>query len=283
MRNLIAFLIKNSHFFLFVLLEIVCFYFIFQYNSYQKSIFFNFSNEVSGRIYTISGNVSTFWGLRKNNEALLYQNAELQRQILDLEHYINQLQTDSLATQAYLNDSVLVQKYDYTVARVVNNSISRVENYIIINKGIDEGVKEGMGVVSVNGIVGFVRAASSNFSLVQSVLNPNTKLSCKIKGSNIPTTLVWDAKDYRYADLKDFPRFEKFSIGDTVVTSGVSKYLPEGFIVGTISDSKNQKDDNFFTLKVKLSTDFASLNNVLIINNYSRNELTKLVEEVEYE
>lgn len=283
MRNLIAFLIKNSHFFLFVLLEIVCFYFIFQYNSYQKSIFFNFSNEVSGRIYTISGNVSTFWGLRKNNEALLYQNAELQRQILDLEHYINQLQTDSLATQAYLNDSVLVQKYDYTVARVVNNSISRVENYIIINKGVDEGVKEGMGVVSVNGIVGFVRAASSNFSLVQSVLNPNTKLSCKIKGSNIPTTLVWDAKDYRYADLKDFPRFEKFSIGDTVVTSGVSKYLPEGFIVGTISDSKNQKDDNFFTLKVKLSTDFASLNNVLIINNYSRNELTKLVEEVEYE
>lgn len=280
MHNLIAFLIKNISWFLFIFLEIVCFLFIFQFNSYQRSIFFNTSNEITGRVYSVSGEIKSYFGLKSENEELLLQNENFRKQILSLENYISSLSTDTLKTNALVPDREENDKYTYIVAHVVNNSISHVENYITIDKGTKDGISAEMGVVSKDGIVGFVRSVSKNYALVQSVLNPKTQLNCKIKKSNIPTTLVWDAIDSRFADLKDFPRYERFEKGDTVITSGVSKFFPEGFIVGTIEDYKSQKDDNFLTLRIKLSTDFSSLNNVLIINNYHREELTQLRKEV---
>ncbi len=283
MQNLIAFLIKNISWFFFILLEIISFWFIFQYNSYQRSIFFNFSNEITGHVYTISGEISSYFGLRKNNDELLLQTARLNERIFELENQLRELKVDTTFVSVFA-DSSIAPHYSYTIAHVLDNSVNRVENYITVNKGSKHGITTEMGVVSQHGIVGFVRSVSPNYSLVQSVLNPKTQLNCKIKRSNVRTTLVWDTKDPRYAELKDFPRFETFQDGDTVITSGVSKFFPEGFIVGVIDGHneghKSQKDDNFLTLRIKLATDFSSLNNVLIINNYHREELRNMRKEV---
>jgi rod shape-determining protein MreC len=283
MRNLIAFLIKNISWFLFIFLELAGFMLVFNHNSYQKSIFFNTSNEIQGRIYSISGKISSYFGLSESNKALLLQNANLQERVLALEEYIGSMRTDSLHTGAFIFSADPERQYTYVLAYVIGNSISHVENYITINKGANDGIAVDMGVASKDGIVGFVRAVSANYALVQSVLNPKTQLNCKIKGANVHTTLVWDANSPRYARLKDFPRYERFAAGDTVITSGVSKFFPEGFIVGTITDSNSQKDDNFLTLSVQLATDFSSLGNVFVINNYHRLELDKLRKEVDIE
>jgi len=281
MRNLIAFLIKNSYWFFFIFLEIACFYLIFENNSYQRSIFLKTSNELTGRVYTISGNVTAFFGLKKNNEDLLIQNTELQMHIRDLENYIIMHSNDSLEAKAFMTDSSRIDEYGYIIARVINNSVTRVENYIYIDRGSNDGIKPEMGVVSMHGIVGIVRSVSPNFSVVQSVLNPKTKLNCKIKNSNVPATLIWNTKDYRYADLVDFPRYEKFEEGDTIITSGISEFFPEGFMVGTVEKSSPQRDDNFYTLEIKLATNFSRIKNVLVINNYKSAELNDLKKEVE--
>lgn len=276
MRNLIAFIIKNSSWFLLILLEIVCFYLIFQYNSYQKSIFFNSSNEVSGRIYAISGNLISYFGLRETNQDLLEKNAYLQNRIFALENYVHSVSTDSLKTEAILKDSLELDSYNFLIARVIGNSVSQIQNYIRINKGSNSGVKQDMGVISQQGIVGIVVATTPNFSLIQPIINPKTILNCKIKGSNAPGSLVWDSQDYRYADLKDFPKHEKFHEGDTIITSGNSQIFPEGIMVGIVEGFDKQKDDNLLILKVRLSTDFATLKDVLIIENKSGSEYIEL-------
>lgn len=284
MRNLIAFLIKNSYWFFFIILEVICFFLIFQYNSYQRSIYFNSSNEIIGRVYSISGNVSSFFNLRKNNEELLFENAVLQQRVLSLENQLQTFITDTTkTTEAFSPDLTHNQNYGYIVARVISNSVSQVENYIIINKGANDGIKPEMGVVSHKGIVGFIRNVSANYAVVQSALNPKTQLNCKVKRTNTPTTLIWDSNDYKYATLKDFPRYEKFNEGDTIITSGISKFFPEGYVVGRIKSSEGQRDDNFYSLQIELATDFASLSNVLIIDNYKQIEVTNLKEEVKHE
>lgn len=280
MRNLIAFLIKNSSWFVFILLEILCFYFIFQYNSYQRSVYLNSSNEIVGRVYDVSGHVISYFGLKETNQDLLSKNAELQNRVLVLESYIHKMSTDSIKTNAILQDSLPHKHYDYIIGRVINNSISQVKNYITINGGRKNGLHSDMGVISQQGIVGIVRTVSDNYSLIQPIINPKTALSCKVKGSNIPGTLTWDAQDYRYASLEGFPRFEKFEVGDTIITSGYSGIFPEGIMVGVVESSKGQSDDNFLVLKVRLSTDFSSLKDVLIIKNENRDELSKLEKEI---
>ncbi len=280
MRNLINFLIKNSSWFVFIFLEVICFYFIFNSNSYQKSVFFNFSNEVTGRVYSISGNVLSYFGLRQENQDLLEKNAELSAEITQLKDYLFSLQSDSIKTDAFLKDSLGrgIEPH-FIVARVEKNSISMIENYIIINKGSNDSVKADMGVVSQQGIVGVVRNVSPNYSIIQPILNPQSRFSCKIIGSNADGILIWEGGDPRYAALTQYPKYEKISIGDTIVTSGFSDFFPEGLMVGTVEGYKSETDDNFHSLNIKLSTDFGSLKNVLIINN-TNTEIKELEKKV---
>ena len=280
MRNLIAFIVKNSSWFLLIFLEVISFYLIFQYSSYPKSVFFNSSNEVVGKVYTISGNIVSYFGLRETNQDLLEKNAYLQNKVISLENYVHSLASDSLKTDAILKDSIEVDPYNFIIARVIGNSISQAQNYIRINKGSNAGVSADMGVISQQGIVGIVIATTPNFSLIQPVINPKTILNCKIKGSNAPGSLVWDTQDYRYANLEDFPRHEKFEEGDTIITSGNSQIFPEGIMVGIVEGFEKQKDDNLLILKVRLSTDFATLKDVLIIENKYRQEFTDLEKKI---
>ena len=102
---------------------------------------------------------------------------------------------------------------------------------------------------------------------MQPVLNPHSRFSCKILNSNAAGILIWEGGDPRYAMLTEYPKYEDVQIGDTIVTTGFSDFFPEGIMVGTIEEYKSETDDNFNSLKVKLSTDFGSLKNVLLINN----------------
>ncbi|MBD8388597.1 rod shape-determining protein MreC [Dysgonomonas sp. BGC7] len=268
MRNLINFLLKNSSWFVFIFLEIICFYFIFSGNSYQKSVFLNSTNEVTGRVYSISGSISSYFGLKKENQELLQKNSELQTELSELRSYLFSVETDSLKANAFLNDSVNRKiNSHYIIARVEKNSTSMIENYIIINKGKNDGVTDDMGVVSQQGIVGVVRSASPNYAIVQPILNPHSKFSCKIKNSSADGILIWEGGDSRYARLTEYPKYEKIEKGDTIVTSGFSDFFPAGLQVGTVEEYQSEVDDNFYSIKIKLFTDFGTLKNVLLLKS----------------
>jgi len=268
MRSLIDFLIKNSSWFVFLTLEVICFYFVFSANSYQKSVYLNSSNEIVGRVYSASTSITSYFGLKDENQLLLKQNAELQLQINNLRNAMYELQTDSLKIHTILDSySSSKKKYNLLNARVVNNNISVGNNTITIDKGSNHGVEKEIGVISTEGIVGFVKAVGNNYSIIQSILNIDTKISCKVLSSNAFGFLSWDEVDARYAHLIDYPKFEKFEIGDSIITSGYSDMFPEGLFVGTIEDYHSQTNDNFYSLKIKLATNFSTLSNVLLINN----------------
>lgn len=281
MRNLIEFLVKNSSWFVFVFLLTICFYFVFSDNSYQKSVFLNSSNGVVGRIYSVSGGFTSYFGLKNQNQELLEQNAELQLQIISLKEHLHNFVTDTLEIESFLNDKDKVRdEYSLIIAQVANNSVNQLHNLITINKGLSDSVKVDMGVISHQGIVGVVTAVSSNFAVVLPVLNPDTRISCKILNSNVPGTLVWDGQDRRYANLMDYPEYEKFEKGDTVITSGFSDFFPEGIKVGVVEDYKKQTNDNSYSLKVKLSTDFTSLKDVIVVGNNKGKEKSSLEKQV---
>ena len=51
MRNLLEFLAKYNHWFVFLILEVVSMVLLFQYNSYQGSAWFSSANAVTGKIH----------------------------------------------------------------------------------------------------------------------------------------------------------------------------------------------------------------------------------------
>jgi rod shape-determining protein MreC len=273
MRHLFDFLIKYNYFFVFALLETIGFVFLFRSNYYQQSIFFISANEVTGKIYEMSKNVTSYFNLRATNTELLERNMWLEREVTVLGKTLKN-RKDSLEVNA-IKKSVL-DNYEIFKANVVNNSLNLANNYITLNKGASQGIRPDMGVVGGNGIVGVVYKTSPNYSLVISILNSKSSISCRIKNSDYFGYLQWEQGDSRYAYLKDFPRHAEVNSGDTVITSGYSTMFPEGIIVGTVSETFDSKDGLSYLLKVKLTTDFGIINEVSVIARSEQSEIMEL-------
>ncbi len=271
MRNLIVFIWKHNFFFMFLIIEAICISLIIQNNFYQRASFINSSNAVSANITQTSQSIEDYFYLKSVNENLAKENAELRSQLL-----VSQLVIDT-ATHI-VNKKQLHQKYIYTEAKVVNNSTSRRNNYLTLNKGSLQGVKRNMAVISSTGVVGQVQEVSDNFCTVMSLLHSKTTISAKIKKDGSYGPLVWNGESFDYATLNDIPTHVKLTEGDSIVTSPYSLTFPENIMIGKVESYERESGKYFYTVKVKLSTDFKKLTHVYIVTNIYREEQETLEE-----
>ncbi|MDR2469133.1 MAG: rod shape-determining protein MreC [Tannerella sp.] len=271
MQKLLEFLFSKRHWLVFILCEVISFVLLYRYNAYQRNIFLGSAHTAIGYVSSVSATVLSYIQLREENKLLNERNGLLELEVLDLEQQLETLRSEQLSYDEALPDS-LMRQYQYISARVVNNSVSRLSNYITINKGAKDGIQPDMGVVSTRGVVGIVSTVDEHFSVVISLLNPKSKLSCKLKGRDYYGMLSWDGRDTQYAHLGELPNHVEFQKGDTVVTSGFSAIFPPGIRVGTIVEMDNSHSQSFYSLKVKLATDFQRLKNIRVIRNLLQQE-----------
>lgn len=276
MRNLLNFLFNYGYWILFLLLEIASFMLLFRFNSYQGSVGFTSANRVTGYIYTLSAEVSSFFKLHTVNAQLTQRNVELQAENSALRETLQTLMPDSI-THA-LSHSLDKEGYTVFPCQVINNSLNRPDNYITLNKGTADGVRPEMGVVGGNGIIGIVYLTSEHYSLAISLLNSKSSISCKFKQNDYFGYLKWKGKDSRFAYLEDLPRHALFQKGDTIVTSGYSAVFPKDLMVGTVDSISDSKDGLSYLLRIRLATDFANLNDAMIISNKHQEEQHSLEE-----
>ncbi len=237
------------------------------------------AGKVATGIYDVVSGVTSNFGLRSVNEELQHQTANLQAEVIALREQITRYE------EMHYGDTMRVteplQRFDFKIARVINNSVSRPHNYITINKGSEDGIKPEMGVVDQNGVVGIVNLVSQNYARVISLLNPHLRLSCKVKGNDAFGSLVWDGKKTTEAILEELPRHTVYNMGDTIITSGYSAVFPEGIPVGVVIGNERTIDDNFYTLRIKLLTDFSRLSNVRIISNTDIDEIREVEKDID--
>lgn len=275
MNNLINFFIKNSSWFIFAFYVILSLVLLFRSNPYQQSVYLTSAN---GTVATISKGVngaSDYFHLTEINEDLHMQNAAQKQEILALKSQLNEME---LKYGAKPGANVSGKgDYSFISAHVISNSVVNPSNYITIDRGSADGIEPYMGVMDMNGVVGIVDAVNTHSARIMSMLHPDTKITCELKGNGNFGLLVWDGKSTDHAILKDLPKVDDYHVGDTVVTSSSSLSFPQGFMVGVVERiSPTMKDDSFMTLIVKLSCKITHLSNVHIIKNNRKDELKQL-------
>ncbi len=274
MRNLVEFITKNYFFFLFLILETFCISILIQNNKFQRASFVNSSSQISASVLSTSENIQQYFYLKSENERLAKENAEL------LSHDL--LSFSVLVNGEYrVNDTIKRQKYTFTHAKVVNNSTNRRNNYLTLNKGSNQGVTNKMGVTSSSGVVGIVENVSENFCTVKSLLHSNTIINSKLKKDGTFGPLNWDGESFEYATLNDIPTHVRLFKGDTVVTSQYTLMFPENILIGTVDSYYRESTKPFYTVKIKLSTDFKKLSHVYIVDNKFRTEQEELEKKTE--
>ena len=277
MRNLLDFLYKYHHWLVFILLEVVSVVLLFQYNSYQGSVWFSSASAVAGKVYELESKMTAYLSMAKENEELTMRNLYQERQLDQLRRLYAEATKDT--TAAELKELEFLSQYKLIPAKVVENSIHKLENLITIDKGRKDGVEPDMGVACGNGIVGVVYLVSDHYSVVISALNAaSSRISCAIRGRGYFGYLHWYGGDPSVAYVEDVPRHAKFKLGEWMVTSGFSSIFPSGVQVGKIEQAYNSSDGLSYKLKVRLSTDFGNVRDVVVISDKSIAERAALMQ-----
>ncbi|GGF17701.1 rod shape-determining protein MreC [Hymenobacter cavernae] len=283
MRNLFAFLFRYRGILVFGLLEVLSLYLLIKNSSYQRAAFFNSANAYAGRVLETRTRIYDYFRLVDVNRGLVAENAALRQQLYRSD--LASRQPDSLAAPPPLRpgrrDSVLLglrqlpladPEYLLIPARVLNNELHRVDNYITLNAGANEGVKPGMGVLAAAGVVGRVKAVSEHYATATSVLHSKTAISARIQRDDTFGSIKWLGDDPTHALLDQIPRQNLLVRGDTIVTSGYNAVFPEGILIGTIDSFVKEPDKNFWTVRVKLAVNFSNLTYVYVVSNRHKAE-----------
>lgn len=271
MRALADFLVRHGAWFVFLLFAGISCFMLFRGNPYQQAVFLTSAGRVSSGVYSVASGITGYFHLRTINEDLQERLARLELENLNLRRRMQRVD-EQLYADSVKPDSALAP-YEFIIARVINNSIVRPNNFITLDRGAADGIAPEMGVVDRNGIVGIVNVTGPHTSRIISLLNSDLRISCKVKGSDAFGSLVWDGRSPRQAVLEELPRHVEFSPGDTIITSGFSAVFPEGIPVGTVVEQMRDADDNFYSLRIDLLTDFATLSTVRVIRNFSKDEI----------
>ncbi len=268
MRNLLDFLTKYHHWFLFIFLEVTSGVLLFKYNSYQGSVWLSSANAVVGKIYEWESDALSFFTQTRANEELTIRNFYLERQVDQLRRLYAEATRDTTVMER--NELQFLSQYQLIPAKVVDNSLNKLENLMTIDKGRADGVEVDMGVACGNGVVGVVYLVGDHYSVVIPVLNASSsRISCAIRDRGYFGYLHWYGGDPTVAYVEDIPRHAKFKLGEWVVTSGFSSIFPSGVMVGKIEQAYNSSDGLSYKLKVQLSTDFSCVRDVVVISDRS--------------
>jgi rod shape-determining protein MreC len=277
MHNLFLFIRRYFNFIVLLLLQGFSIYLLVHYNSYHNALASNFMNEITGKVNTQFNKVDYFFQLRKTNEALVQYNEQLRNRLN--ENFEKQDSSTKIVIENILNDTTGRQrKWLYLPTKVVSNSVSAQNNFIVLQRGANQQLKKDAGVVDLNnGVVGIVTDVSENFAVVMSLLHKDSKISVKLKKGGEVGQVIWDGKDPNRLSLIDIRKSARVAKGDTVYSSGFTTTFPYGLMVGTIEEVMQDRSTNNYIIHLKSSANFYNLQHVYAIENLQREEVDQLL------
>jgi len=265
MRQLIEFLLRYRVLLTFFLLEVISISLIVQNNSFQSAVAFTVMREFTGGVYTMYTATTDYMALKNVNNALAAENAHLRELLAN----------NKVPIPLKIN-GVTAQQYEFINAKVINNTLIYANNYLTIDKGTNDGIKQGLGVITTSGVVGKVKSCSPNFSVVYSFLHNDLMISATLKKSKTTCFAKWSNTDYTKAKLMYVARHIQVKVGDSIVTSGYNTVYPENYMIGTVSSVKKTVENIYLEIELKLSTDFSNISHVYVLKNHKQPELDSL-------
>ena len=246
-------------------------------NSYfQQNAILNFIRARQISLWERHSSWVAFTNLKEINQQLALENNRLLNEI-------SRQKDPSTGSDFQAEDTIALRdSFSYMPARVIKNSVNRQHNFLIIDKGTQDGLKQDMGVISSRGIIGVVSHVSDHYAMIISMLNTQQRFTAELKKSGTFGTLRWDGVDYRRVYLSEIPQHIEISVGDTVVSNVFSLVFPPGIPIGFVK-SGSLKRGTFLELEVELFEDFKSLHYVNVVSHVGAGEIRQLMENLQEE
>lgn len=269
MQQIFNFIVRFKTGLTFLLLLFVALFLTVEAHSYHTTKWISSTNFISAFVYDLKTEVTDYIGLRSENKKLAKENTRLRNKVLSLQQNLV-FEEDSLV----LKDTTFIS----FPVKLISNSYLKIDNYLLLNKGENDGIFENMGVISSQGIVGIVEETTANYARVISILNSNISINAKLKKSNHFGSLTWNGEKPNFVKLVDVPRSAEINIGDSVVSGGNSLIFPENLPIGKVSSFQLNENQGYYDIDIQLFNDMTSLKNLYVIQFNKQEEASFLLE-----
>ena len=209
--------------------------------------------------------------LREENFTLRSEVAQLQSEIIALQE--NLAQAEILYT--LLDFARNNPEHEYEAATVIGREISPYLQYIIIDKGSNNGIRYGMPVVTQQGLVGRIDAVISDAARVQLITDAGSVVNVRLKTANVEGQVSGSITGEVSLDM--VPVESQVDIGEVILTSGLGGTYPPNIFVGQVLSMQSRQNALFQTGSVQPIVDFSTLSAVLVITNFEAVDITPLV------
>ena len=187
---------------------------------------------------TIFDPIGDAWESLSNGDTLEKENALLRAQLGELLEYRSTTEgaveeLAALRTQLELKN---LGGQETVVAEVTAQSVSNFDPYVLeIGKGTQNGIREGMAVISVGGLIGRIENPGLRSARVRLVTDPNVNVGALVVGTNQVGIITGNGAGQPLRVSDGIPVSADVGIGSVLVTSGSERSpYPGGFAIGTV-------------------------------------------------
>ncbi len=261
MNRLLLFIRKVYVGAIFIVLELLSILFYANSSPYTQAKLLTASNSVLSGVNGCFASLHSYFGLSTENEHLAARVTALENELAMCRSVVDEYE---------LNDGLdaVNSQFHYSLARVVNNTVSRQRNFITINKGYADNVHEDMALLTADGcMLGRVVVSDEHYSVCMSILNVDFKASGHPLNNKEFGSIGWDGSSQHHVVLSEIPKYADIEIGDTVVSTSHSFVFPEGVKIGVVEQITNNDNSPSSTIRLRLCADVMSVDKVLLVEN----------------
>lgn len=171
-------------------------------------------------------------------------------------------------------------QYQFYAARVVCSSTDKPRNFVVLNKGVADGIREDMAVVTPDmKLIGYIVSCSERYSVVLPLLNTTFRVGGRLADGNHFGSVSWDSRSPYYVTLGELSKYADISRGAAVTV--YSERFPEGILIGYVEDYALNSAETAYSARLRVAADMSSIYNVIIIENTHYGEIESLLDDAD--
>ena len=209
--------------------------------------------------------------LRQEILQLRDENSQLQAQIIELRQQL----AETSVLSALVDFARANPENRYQAAAVIARDPSPFLNYVIINRGSDNGLRRGMPVVTQQGLIGRVDAVTAGAARVMLITDSASSVNVHLEPGRAEAVLRGQITGD--LTLEMIPQDADIQPGDLVLTSGLGGGYPQNILIGQITGVRSREQDIFKSASIQTMVDFDQIEIVLVITNFRPINITPLL------
>lgn len=284
-------LFKNWYFWLLVLLLVGALFLMSHTATHRENL--SSIEKIIRETYTpMQRGVSTFKTRTGSWSGVFSDKGDLQREINELQKENQRLALENQFLREYRQEvdrlRILIgfeesnqDRLELLPARVIARSPGNWYRYLVIDRGLKDGLRKGMPVIHPSGLVGRVENVSNSSAQVSLLTDRETAVGVIVEETRDTSGIVEGLGNSRELRMINIPYYSQVKKGNRIVTSGLSISYPQGIYIGKVTSVIREPNGLLLTATVQPAVNFDRLEEVLVVTAFNREEFASVSEATE--